>query len=619
MAAATVVVGSSIYVGDLDPDVNDGILADAFNEFVSLASVRVCRDASSGRSLCYGYVNFNDPQDALRAIETKNHTELKGKTIRVMWSHRDSDARKSGAGNVFVKNLCDSIDSAKLKEMFEFFGNVSSCKVSVTEDGKSKGYGFVQFVAEDSGNAAIEKLNGTTVGGKQIYVGKFLRKSDRIASNPDLKYTNLYMKNLDLDISEEILKEKFSQFGKIVSLVIAKDENGASKGFAFVNYENSDDAMKAMEAMNGSQLGSKILYVGRAQKKAEREQILRRLFQEKRMERILKCMGSNVYIKNIHDDVTDEELRELFSKSGTITSAKIMRDEKGISKGFGFVCYSSPSEATNAVSAFQGYMCRQKPLYVAIAQRKEDRQAQLQIRYAHQIAGFPGPSAHVLPGRYPPVFYAPAMVPQVPPGQGLMYQAMGMRPAGWRGNAFGPAARPSPVPMLNRNDREKRPNNRGRIKGHILPQHVAHMQSIASNKENSNQQRMGQMKYVPNGRGDVNGLSGVLSPSASSNGSSPSAEEWSSVLVAAEPKRQKEMIGERLYSLVLKHRPDLAGKITGMLLEMDNSELLLLLDSAEALAAKVEEAVEVLKMSKTAMVVKQEAGIHHSHLDVTAR
>jgi polyadenylate-binding protein len=46
-------------------------------------------------------------------------------------------------------------------------------------------------------------------------------------------------------------------------------------------------------------------------------------------------------------------------------------------------------------------------------------------------------------------------------------------------------------------------------------------------------------------------------------------------------------------------QPDLAAKITGMLLEMDNSELLLLLESPESLVAKVEEAVEVLKYSKT--------------------
>nr|AFK39437.1 unknown [Lotus japonicus] len=89
-----------------------------------------------------------------------------------------------------------------------------------------------------------------------IYVGRFVKKSERILPGPDARYTNLYMKSLDLDITEALLKEKFSSFGKIVSLTISKDENGMSKGFGFVNYENSDDAKRALEAMDGTQLGS---------------------------------------------------------------------------------------------------------------------------------------------------------------------------------------------------------------------------------------------------------------------------------------------------------------------------------------------------------------------------
>lgn len=65
-------------------------------------------------------------------------------------------------------------------------------------------------------------------------------------------------------------------------------------------------------------------------------------------------------MKNIDDNVTDEELREHFSQCGTITSAKLMRDVKGISKGFGFVCFSSPEEANKAVNTFHGKL---KSLY----------------------------------------------------------------------------------------------------------------------------------------------------------------------------------------------------------------------------------------------------------------
>ncbi|XVF76322.1 hypothetical protein PTKIN_Ptkin13bG0257200 [Pterospermum kingtungense] len=610
VAATTV----SLYVGDLHPDVSDGQLYDAFSGFKSMASVRVCRDSSTGRSLCYGYVNFVSPQDAQHAIEAKNHTLLNGKMIRVMWSLRDPDARKSGVGNVFVKNLSDSIDNVGLQEIFRKFGNIISCKVATFEDGKSKGYGFAQFESEESANAAIEKLNDTTIGDKQIYVGKFMKKSDRVLPSPDVKYTNLYIKNFESDTTEEILREKFSEFGKIASLVVAKDENEASRGFGFVNFESPDDAKRAMEVMNGSQLGSKVLYVARAQKKAEREQILRNQFEERRKEQIRKYKASNVYVKNIDDDVTDDELRQHFSQCGTITSAKLMRDDKGISKGFGFVCFSTPEEAAKAVSTFHGYMFHRKPLYVSIAQRKEDRQAQLQLQYAQRMAGLAGPSTAVIPGGYPPLYYtAPTgVISQLPPRPGMMYQPLGLRP-GWRANGFAPPTRPtfqpSSLPMVPGASRQTR-QNRGRINGHAFLQGGSHpvtyvpqlqqpTQIITSPKDQSNQQRAGQAKYIANGRArEVNKGSG--DPPAATNSAaavSQGSEILSSMLAAASPEQQKTILGERLYPLVQKHQPDLVPKITGMLLEMDNAELLLLLESPESLAAKVEEAVEVLKLS----------------------
>jgi polyadenylate-binding protein len=69
-------------------------------------------------------------------------------------------------------------------------------------------------------------------------------------------------------------------------------------------------------------------------------------------------------------------------------------------------------------------------------------------------------------------------------------------------------------------------------------------------------------------------------------------------LAQADPAMQKNMIGEKLYPLIHAHRPDLAGKITGMLLEMDNAELLNLIESPEALQQKIQEALVVLKNHK---------------------
>ncbi|KAM0930805.1 hypothetical protein ACQ4PT_000719 [Festuca glaucescens] len=387
--ATTATTVPALYVGDLPENAKEDHLFDAFSTVGAVTSVRVCRDNATSSSLRYGYVNYFSQADAMTALEKMNHSFILDKEIRVMWSNRDPDARRSGVGNVFIKNFSDHIDNVILQELFSKFGEILSCKVARNEDGTSRGYGFVQFAAQESADIAIENLNNSYFEGKQLHVAHFVKKSERSANNDD-KYTNLYMKNLDDDMTEELIKLKFSQFGPIISVKIMKRDDGTSKGFGFVSFKNPESAKKAKEAMNGMALGSKTLYVARAQKKAERKQYLQLLHEEKRNEIITKsnasfillCYGSNVYIKNISDKVDDDTLRERFDEFGNITSVKIMRDDKGISKGFGFVCYATPDEANCAVGNMRGVMFYGKPLYVAIAQRKEDRKARLEQRFA---------------------------------------------------------------------------------------------------------------------------------------------------------------------------------------------------------------------------------------------
>lgn len=73
-------------------------------------------------------------------------------------------------------------------------------------------------------------------------MAKFVRRIDLVLAHANAKYTNLYVKNLDPGVTEEALREKFSDFGKITSLIIVKNENVISRGFGFVDFDNPDDA-----------------------------------------------------------------------------------------------------------------------------------------------------------------------------------------------------------------------------------------------------------------------------------------------------------------------------------------------------------------------------------------
>ncbi|OWM77099.1 polyadenylate-binding protein 6-like isoform X2 [Punica granatum] len=414
----------SLYVGDLHPSVTKADLFEAFRGMGHILSVRLCTDALSGRSLCYGYVNFLTPTEASIAMDCLNHTILKGKPMRIMWSQRNPIQRKTGVGNLFVKNLDPSINSARLQSLFCKFGTVLSCKVA-EDNGKRKGFGFVQFDSEHSAMAALKSLHDTFVEGKNLYVCKFVRKSERMETYQKPTFTNLYVKNLGEDMTEDCLQDKFSEFGKVSNVVIMKNGEGKSKEFGFVNFETPEAAMKAMEALNGSLLGSKTLFVGRAQKKAEREELLKDARSE-----VARYRGrrnaSNLYVKNLDASVDDSMLKEHFSSIGTITSARVMRNPDGSSRGFGFVCYTTSEEARRALVAFNGITFRGKPLYVAMAQQKEER-----IRLQNSFGFFPPQ----LPGScywnssdfYAPPFlnYSVLPLPQPPVPQLTLYQHYG--------------------------------------------------------------------------------------------------------------------------------------------------------------------------------------------------
>eukprot|EP00271_Cylindrocystis_brebissonii_P011619 TRINITY_DN29496_c0_g1_i1.p1 TRINITY_DN29496_c0_g1~~TRINITY_DN29496_c0_g1_i1.p1 ORF type:complete len:779 (+),score=217.99 TRINITY_DN29496_c0_g1_i1:291-2627(+) len=737
MAATPAPVASaSLYVGDLDREVTEAQLYELFSQVGPVASIRVCRDAVTRRSLGYAYVNYNSTVDesaAERALEALNYQAVNGRPMRIMWSHRDPSARRSGVGNIFIKNLDETIDHKALHDTFQQFGNILSCKVAML-DGQSRGFGFVHFETEEAANLAIEKVNGMLMEGKKVFVGKFLKKSERDPDQTQHRFTNIFVKNLDLEVTEETLQEKFGEVGKITNLVIMRDEMGKSRGFGFVNYENPDSARAAVDTLNQTEIGSKMVYVGRAQKKAEREQMLRVQFEEKRQERLQKYQGVNLYIKNLDDTVDDEKLASEFEPFGAITSAKVMKDDKGNSRGFGFVCFSSPEEAAKAVAEASGRMVLGKPLYVALAQRKEVRRAQLEQQYA-VIRGVTPMMRTVYPPGAQPMFYTPAPPPGVlmpPPGpggpqrQGMMYQPM--MPRSWRPGPMPPPGmrpafpappimaagygQPQPPPQLQQQQQgqgqlplqqqvqpqqqqQQQPQQQhqqggrgqrqqGRQRGtnfqqqqqaNGLPQSAAagapsqparnqrQPQQAGQGQQLPQQQQQQFNKFGPNGRPFTNAngappmgqmpmgqqqlphpppqamlagnlpdgmamplpmvpmpggmplvagpmvagqallpggapalpmLPGVALPVPLQAGGVPEALN-STMLAAAPPDLQKQMLGERLFPLIQRHQPELAGKITGMLLEMDNSELLLLLESPEALLQKIEEALLVLR------------------------
>jgi len=575
---------ASLYVGDLLPEVNETTLFELFKQVGPVASIRVCRDSITRRSLGYAYVNFHVITDAERALDLLNYKEIKGKPCRIMWSQRDPALRRSGSGNIFVKNLDKTIDNKILYDTFSGFGNILSCKISYDENGNSRGFGFIHYETNESAEDAIKAVNGKLLNGKKAFVGLFVPKKDRLKEFSP-KWTNIYIKNLSKTVGDDKFKELFGKYGTITSAVLSKDEQNQSKGFGFINYETHEQAQAAIDDMNGKEIDGTQVYVGRAQKKSEREKELREMFEKLKRERMSKYQGVNLYVKNLEETIDDAKLRQEFQHVGTITSAKVMRDDKGNSKGFGFVCFATPDEATKAVTEMNGKMLLNKPIYVALAQRKEQRRAQLEAQHAAratgirlqqqaQAAGMTGNPLYATGVTGPaPVFYPPVqpvmgrgnfVYPAIPgrfPGPG--FQGRG----GYQGNNVGYR-----VPQVG--------GGRGQPKGR-----GGKPMGMQQNGPRGNQQAYPGIKYNPNVRNPQQPVAPQEEPAVS-------AED------------RKLMLGESLFPLIsdylktVNQPEDLAGKITGMVLELTEAELVGMIQSQESLAKKVSEALDVLATHK---------------------
>ena len=170
---------ATVYAGNLDPKVNENILWELFTQCGPVVNIHIPRDKISNEHQGFGFVEFKSEEDADYSIKIMHMIKLYGKPIKVNKASQDKRAQDVGA-NLFIGNLEPEVDEKMLYDTFSNFGMIISTKiVRDTEDGASKGHGFVSFDNFNSSDLAISQMNGQFFSGRQIRVEYAVKKDSK--------------------------------------------------------------------------------------------------------------------------------------------------------------------------------------------------------------------------------------------------------------------------------------------------------------------------------------------------------------------------------------------------------------------------------------------------------
>eukprot|EP00045_Choanoeca_perplexa_P006078 m.51702 g.51702 ORF g.51702 m.51702 type:complete len:324 (-) comp13452_c0_seq1:266-1237(-) len=156
-----------------------------------------------------------------------------------------SDSSDVEERKIFIGGLKWETDEEHLKAYFSRFGEVVDCIVMMnTSTGQSRGFGFVTFQSKDSVDDVLAS-SPHSLDGRQIDPKRAVPRGR--PQNPEQRVRKIFVGGLSPDINEDVLKHFFSQFGRVVDVLIQKDrETSRPRGFGFVTFETEAEAEEAL-------------------------------------------------------------------------------------------------------------------------------------------------------------------------------------------------------------------------------------------------------------------------------------------------------------------------------------------------------------------------------------
>ncbi|KAM9544294.1 nucleolin isoform 2-T2 [Guaruba guarouba] len=232
--------------------------------FENAQEIRIVMN-KEGNSKGVAYIEFKTEAEANKALEEKQGTEIDGRAMVIDFTGEKShqDHQKGGgereSKTLIVNNLSYAASEETLQELFK---KASSIKMPQTNQGRPKGYAFVEFPTTEDAKEALNSCNNTEIEGRAIrleFSSPGWQKGNTNARGGfNQQSKTLFVRGLSEDTTEETLKESFE--GSISARIVTDRDTGSSKGFGFVDFSSPEDAKAAKEAMEDGEIdGNKVI------------------------------------------------------------------------------------------------------------------------------------------------------------------------------------------------------------------------------------------------------------------------------------------------------------------------------------------------------------------------